>query len=41
LLNKFKNIKTRDRIEKELAAKYEDVLGRYNDEIEEMKKLYN
>lgn len=41
LLNKFRGIKTRDRIEKELSAKYEDVLGRYNDEIEEMKKLYH
>ena len=41
MLNKFRNIKTRDRIERELSAKYEDVLGRYNDEIEEMKKLYH
>ena len=41
MLNKFRDIKTRDRIEKELSAKYEDVLGRYNDEIEEMKKLYH
>ena len=40
MLAKFKNIKTREKIETELSAKYEDVLGRYNDEIDEMKKLY-
>ena len=41
LLNKFKNIKTRDRIEKELLLKYTDVLGRYKEEIAEMRLMFD
>jgi len=40
LLAKFKNVKTRPKIEAEFSNKYDNVLGRYNDEIREMEKLY-
>jgi dynein heavy chain len=40
LLLKFKDIKTRERIEKELRVKYDDVLGQYEKELGDMRELY-
>ena len=41
LLDNFKNIKTRQSIEEQLANKYEDVLQRYQTELREMEELFN
>jgi dynein heavy chain len=41
LLCKFKNVDTRKAIKDELDGKYENVLGRYIEEVEEMDELYN
>ena len=41
LLDNFKNIKTRQSIEEQLANKYEDVLTRYQLELDEMEDLFN
>jgi len=40
LLCKFKNVDTRKAIKDELDGKYENVLGRYIEEVEEMDELY-
>lgn len=40
LLSKFQNIKTRDAIKSLLEDKYDDVLRRYQFELEEMQELY-
>ena len=40
LLHKFKNIKTRPRIEEQMTNKYTDVLQRYGQEVSEMEQLY-
>jgi len=40
LLAKFKNVKTRKRIEDEFSNKYQNVMQAYNKEITEMSKLY-
>lgn len=40
LLAKFKNVQTRPKILAEFSNKYDNVLGRYNDELKEMEDLY-
>jgi dynein heavy chain len=40
LLSKFKNVKTRPRIEEELSGKYKNVLVRYKLELQNMEKLF-
>jgi len=41
LLLKFKNIRTRARIEEQLTKKYEDVLEQYKKELNKMEELFN
>jgi dynein heavy chain len=40
LLSKFKNVKTRQRIEDELSGKYKNVLERYQQELNSMEQLF-
>lgn len=40
LLSKFKNVKTRPRIEDELSGKYKNVLARYKEELKNMEDLF-
>lgn len=40
LLSKFKNVKTRKRIEDVLSQKYQDVLVRYGKELKDIEKLF-
>ena len=41
LLDKFKSVETRDKIQQELSDKFKDVLVKYTSELNEMEKLYN
>ena len=41
LLQKFKHIKTRDSINKQMMDKFSDILGRYNEEVQMVQALFN
>ena len=41
LLSKFKNVKTRQQIEEELADKYKNILEQYQKELQIMEEIYN